>query len=108
MSEKINREDEKLGQRLQYYRMQSHLTQKQIAEASGLSKNYISAIERGVHKCSAKTLITYGKMCGVSLDLLADVSHRSEMLLELRDEISKMSLDSQAKLLDWLKTLENS
>ena len=44
MSEKINREDEKLGQRLQFYREQAHLTQKDIADACGLSKNYISAI----------------------------------------------------------------
>ena len=108
MSEKINREDEKLGQRLQFYREQAHLTQKDIADACGLSKNYISAIERGIHKCNAKTFIAYGKMCGISLDILADLSHGSDILIDLQDSISSMSIESQRKLLDWLKTLKNN
>ena len=42
MPDIVNKEDEKLGQRLQFYREQAGITQKEIADASGLSKNYIS------------------------------------------------------------------
>ena len=105
MSEKINREDEELGQRLQVYREKAGITQQAIANACGLSKNYISAIERGVHKCNAKTFITYGRLCNVSLDILANLSDGEQMLLELRNIISGMSTEQQEKMLICLKSL---
>lgn len=106
MPDIVNKEDEKLGQRLQFYREQAGITQKEIADASGLSKNYISAIERGVHKCNAKTFIIYGKKCNLSLDLLANLDSGSVILIELKNKISGMSIEQQQKLLDWLKSIE--
>ena len=106
MSDRINREDEKFGQRLQYFRELSKITQKEIAEESGLTKNYISSIERGIHKCNAKTFIVYAKKCGISLDILAELSDDNPILLELKNKISQMDLDQQQRLLDWLKRLE--
>jgi len=99
-------EDEKLGQRLQFYREQIGLTQQEMADYCDLSKNYISAIERGVNKCNAKTFITYGKVCGISLDVLADFPNSEPILIELRDRISQMTLEQQNRLLEFLKIVQ--
>ena len=106
MPEKINKEDEQLGQRLQFYREQAGITQFEMAKATDLTKNYISSIERGVHKCNAKTFIAYGELCGVSLDLLANRPDSSFMLVELKNIISGMSREQQEKMLEWLKSLQ--
>ena len=50
MAEKIDTEALQFGQMLQGYREQAKVTQQEIADATGLTKNYISSIERGVHK----------------------------------------------------------
>ena len=63
---------ERFGQMLQSYRLKAHITQQQIADATGMTKNYISAIERGVHKCNAETFITYARMCHASLDEMVE------------------------------------
>lgn len=53
---------------LQYYRKKAKVTQKTMAELTGLSKNYISAMERGINKCNGRTLLTYIKTCNIPLD----------------------------------------
>ena len=70
---------QKLGQRLQEYRV----TQLEIAEAAGLTKNYISAIERGMHKCNAFTLIAYSEKCDVSADILLGIEKEDELLARI-------------------------
>ena len=52
MAEKIGAEALQFGQMLQRYRESAKVTQQEIADATGLTKNYISSIERGVHKCN--------------------------------------------------------
>ena len=106
MAVKIDREAEQLGQRLQRYRMSANVTQSEMGKACGLSKNYISSIERGVHKCNAKTFIIYGQKCNVSLDILADMPDRTPMLIELKETISNLDLDQQTKLLEMIKSFQ--
>lgn len=65
------------GQTLQSYRESAKVTQQEIADATGLTKDYISSIERGVHKCNAQTFIIYAKECGVSLDEMAGLILRN-------------------------------
>ena len=68
MAYKIDEDALRFGQMLQSYREGAKVTQQEIADATGLTKNYISSIERGVHKCNAQTFIAYAKKCGVSLE----------------------------------------
>ena len=55
--------NETIGLTLQNARLAAKVTQAEIAEISGLSKNHISAVERGV--------------CKISLDLLLSLSNDS-------------------------------
>ena len=105
MAVKIDKEAEELGQRLQRYRLSANVTQSEIGDACGLSKNYISAIERGVHKCNAKTFIAYGEVCKISLDILAGHSDSSSVLVDLVDVLSKMTMKQQVQLLEIAKII---
>lgn len=49
----------KLGQRLQEFREQAGVTQAELSERAGSSKNYLSAIERGVNKLTVPVLLEY-------------------------------------------------
>ena len=51
MADKIDEDALRFGQMLQSYREGAKVTQQDIADVTGLTKNYISSIERGVHKC---------------------------------------------------------
>ena len=53
-----------LGKRLQYYREQGKVTQQEMVDACGLSKNYISSLERGTNKCNVAMIIGYSKKLG--------------------------------------------
>ena len=86
------------GRMLKQYREESQITQLEIAKAAGLSKNYISAIERGVHKCNAQTFIVYAKKCNASLDVMAGLTINHNIDVRLVRKIERLSLTEQAKL----------
>ena len=48
-----------LGQRLQQLRESAGITQGDLSIAAGCSKNYLSAIERGVNKLTVPLLLEY-------------------------------------------------
>ena len=102
---KIKREME-LGKRLKKNRELRKITQQEMAEACGLSKNYISAMERGVNKCNAQTLITYAKKLNMSLDELVGIEASNDIIPELKRALSEMSEDKQRKLLQIIYIME--
>ena len=105
MAEKIDAEALQFGQMLQGYREQAKVTQQEIADATGLTKNYISSIERGVHKCNAQTFIVYAKKCGVSLDEMAGLVPKSKLNRKLVQKLSDMSEDEQERALKILELM---
>ena len=105
MAEKIDAEALQFGQMLQRYRESVKVTQQEIADATGLTKNYISSIERGVHKCNAQTFIIYAKKCGVSLDEMAGLIPKSKLNRNLIKKISDMSEDEQERALKILELM---
>lgn len=105
MAEKIDAEALRFGQMLQRYRESANVTQQEIADAAGLTKNYISSIERGIHKCNAKTFIVYAKKCGASLDEMAGLIPKSKLNRKLVQRLSEMSDDEQERVLQILKLM---
>lgn len=99
MADKIDVEALQFGQMLQRYRESAKVTQQEIADATGLTKNYISSIERGVHKCNAQTFIIYAKKCGVSLDEMAGLAPKSKLNKKLAQKLFEMSEDVQERAL---------
>ena len=105
MADKIDEDALRFGQMLQSYREGAKVTQQDIADATGLTKNYISSIERGVHKCNAQTFIAYAKKCGVSLDEMAGLVPKSKLNRNLIKKISEMSEDEQERALKILELM---
>lgn len=105
MAEKIEAESLRFGQMLKMYRESAKLTQQDIADVTGLTKNYISSIERGVHKCNAQTFIAYAKKCGVSLDEMAGLTPKTNLNRKLLQKLSDMSEDEQERALQILELM---
>lgn len=56
------------GKQLKKYRRESGITQKELAEKAGVSKNHISAIERDVYNPSVKVLSVYYRFCNIPVE----------------------------------------
>jgi len=59
-------EERKLGLRIRTIRRAKDITQKQLAERTGLDQSQISKIERGEAGCSVEGLIRIARVLGVS------------------------------------------
>ena len=105
MADKIDADALKFGQSLQCYREGAKVTQQEIADATGLTKNYISSIERGIHKCNAQTFIAYAKKCNVSLDEMAGLIPKSKLNRQLVQKLSDKSEDEQERALKILELM---
>ena len=46
-----------IGERIREQRKKNKLTQEQLSEKLGMSKNHFSAIERGVYRVQIETLV---------------------------------------------------
>lgn len=104
-------ENKRLNKRLQDFRKEAHIQQQEMADYCGLSKNYLSAMERGINKCNAHVLISYAKKLNVSLDILTGLqsslkTETDTILPELKAIIEKMSYENQKKLLEILNILD--
>ena len=64
------------GKRLSTLRNQKGVTQEQLAEASGLSVDFLSLIERGRRAPSFKTLEQLSKALGLSVRDLFDFENK--------------------------------
>jgi transcriptional regulator with XRE-family HTH domain len=62
----------KFGKRLQTLRRQAGLTQEQLAEATEISVDFISLVERGINSPSFDNLEKLAKALGVSIRDLFD------------------------------------
>lgn len=89
-----------LGQRLQMFREKNKITQQEMAEACGLTKNHISALERGCNKCSANALISYAQKLNVSIDELTGFpTGKNSILPELQEMLASMDIAQQQSVL---------
>lgn len=57
----INEKNVKIGRLLQNARKRHGVLQSELCETTGLTKNHISAVERGVSKASIQMLLGYCK-----------------------------------------------
>ena len=67
-----------IGQKVRFYRKAAGLRQEALAEAAGISTNYLGMIERGEKIPSLETFLAIANALSVSADLLlADVLKNS-------------------------------
>ena len=94
----------RIGRLLQVAREQHKVSQAALCDATGLSKNHISAVERGLSKASVKMLLGYCKKLGITPN---DILGYGELNLmpELKDMLSSMDTEQQQKVLDIIKLM---
>ena len=94
----------KIGRLLQVAMEQHKVSQATLCDSTGLSKNHISAVERGLSKASVKMLLGYCEKLGITPN---DILGYGELNLmpELREVISTMDMEQQQKVLDMIKLM---
>ncbi len=97
-----------LGQRLDRVRELCKVTPEEMASYCGLTRNYISAIERGINKCNANTLIKYAQKLNISLDKLTGLFEEEGENIdpELKKLLIKMDYVQQQKVLEMIRIIE--
>lgn len=81
-----------LGRRLRELRQDRHLTMDQVAEFTGLSKGFLSRVERDLTSPSVSSLVTICQVLGVSPGHVLDAPELSLIRL---DQAPRVSLGGQ-------------
>lgn len=112
-----NTKNNTIGRLLQYAREAKGLRQADMVEATGLSKNHISAVERGESKASVNMLLGYCNKLNVSPDFILNYKNnegeevdvelelKSSIDIMLNEEVSKMDERTKNRLLEIAKIL---
>ena len=96
----------RIGHLLKSAREARNVSQAEIALATGMSKNHISAIERGISKASIELLLGYCKKLDISADALLGLSG-NEILPELYSELVKLDSAQQSKVFAMIKLMQS-
>lgn len=99
---------ESIGKNIRKYRVMKKLRQEDLAEKSGISPNYLGAIERGEKIPALETLIGIINALGVSADMiLADVIDTGYAVKDslLAEKLDKISAEDRAKIYDVIETM---
>ena len=63
------------GQRVRHYRSKVNLSQEELADACGLHRTYVGAVERGERNVSLLNIVVLARSLGVrAADLLEGIS----------------------------------
>ena len=90
-----------IGKNIRKYRLMKKYRQKDLADKTGLSTNYIGMVERGEKVPSLETFIVILNALDVSADMvLADVVNTGYIVKNsmLNEKISKLSSDDREKI----------
>lgn len=69
---------EKLGRRIRTLRVESGLSQEQLAEQAGLSSKYLGEVERGIGNISVEKLSRIAVTLAISTKDLLDTEHEKK------------------------------
>ena len=97
-----------IGRNIRKYRMAQNLRQEDLAEKTGLSVNYIGAIERGEKLPSLETFIDIVNTLNVSADiLLCDVLNASYTIKNslLAEKLEGIKRADRKKIYDVIDTM---
>lgn len=100
----IEEENLKIGKLLQDARESHGVLQSELCDATGLTKNHISAVERGVSKASIRMLLGYCQKIGITPN---DILGYSELNLipELQEILACLDIEQQKKIVEMIKLM---
>lgn len=99
---------ESIGRNIRQYRLKKKLRQEDLAEQTGLSTNYVGALERGEKVPSLETLITIVNTLGVSADMiLSDVIDFGYVVKDslLAEKLDTLDAEDRKKIYDVIDTM---
>ena len=99
---------ESIGRNIRQYRLKKKLRQEDLAEQTGLSTNYVGALERGEKVPSLETLITIVNTLGVSADMiLSDVIDFGYVVKDslLAEKLGTLEAEDRKKIYDVIDTM---
>ena len=99
---------ESIGRNIRQYRLKKKLRQEDLAEQTGLSTNYVGALERGEKIPSLETLITIINTLGVSADMiLVDVIDFGYVVKDslLAEKLDTLEAEDRKKIYDVIDTM---
>ena len=106
---KLDKEQMDYGELIKKIRLESGLTQGEVARQLEVTPGYISNVEKGRTSMSLKLLIYYARIMGVSIDSLVgglEVSYKETAIdNDIKKEIQKMDVKGKKKLLEILKVI---
>lgn len=97
-----------IGKRIKMYRMAKGLTQENLAEKIGLSRNYYSAAERGIYSLSIDKIVEIINILDCTADdIFADVINKGYQVKSslLSEKISKLPKEEQERIIAIVETL---
>lgn len=93
-----------LGKNISHYRRLKGITQKELAEKTGLSRSFISQIENGTNTPSGDSLFKISNILGVTVDELK--SNDKSPLMEVINLLNKLTEKEIIKWDWWDKNLD--
>ena len=100
--------EKSIGQRIKEQRKKNKLTQEQLSEKLGMSKNHLSAIDRGVYRVQIETLVMIINCLGCTADdLFCDVIDTGYKIRSSRlsEKIAMLPPEEQNRILAVVDTL---
>lgn len=91
-----------LCKNMKLFRENENITQKEMSEYCNLSKNHISAIERGMYACTLDCLLTYSYVLKKPISSFF-TQEKEYVSKELNELILSLDHKTQQKLLQMLK-----
>ena len=93
-----------IGKRLKEARAKYGVSQADLCESTGLTKNHISTVERGLSQASIKMLLGYCEKLGITPNEILGYDNIS-MVPELKEVLSCMDTEQQQRVLDMIKLM---
>lgn len=105
MKREVRDDCAKIGKMLQKARESRKVLQSEMAATTELTKNHISAIERGVSMANVKTLLGYCKKLEMTPDEILEFT-KNNIGQKLLDVLSSMSPAEQEKVLELIQIMK--
>lgn len=96
----------KIGLALKSCRKYAKVTQQELADKTGVSKNYISALERGLHKMTVNNLIDFCAALDITPNELLGYRIDDSASAELISLIDGLSKENYEKAITIIKLLQ--
>lgn len=92
-----------LGKRLKMLREKNGVTQERISIEADCSKNYISALERGIHKLTVPMLIEYCRVLKISPNEILEIDYSCTDKLEIIKDLNEEEIEKVKDLIEIMR-----